>query len=74
MVTSRAEGDLTRDRVVDFADFHQWKGAFLTAGGSLAGFDFSFALNVPEPTGLVLAILSFACGSQLTRRNRPVPH
>jgi hypothetical protein len=57
MVTSRAQGDLVTDGVVDFADFRQWKGAFVGAGGSLAGLDLSFATNVPEPSAVGLALV-----------------
>jgi hypothetical protein len=69
-VTSRAQGDLVTNGVVDFDDFRQWKAAHLGMGGSLEGVDFSFATNVPEPnTGglLLLATTIAAC----LRRRRP---
>ena len=37
-----------RNGVVDFADFHQWKAAFLGAGGSLADVDLGFLAAVPD--------------------------
>jgi hypothetical protein len=54
-VTMRAQGDLTGDKLVTFADFRQWKTAILAGGGSLAGLDLSF-VSVPEPSALVLAL------------------
>jgi len=56
MVSSRAEGDLERNGVVDFLDFRQWKTAFLGGGGSLAGVDLGFVSSVPEPSAAVLAL------------------
>jgi hypothetical protein len=47
---TRAQGDLTNDTLVDFADFRQWK----TAAGS--GFA-SVTLGVPEPTTMLLLAL-----------------
>jgi hypothetical protein len=65
-VTTRAQGDLVRNNVVDFDDFHEWKAAFLSGGGSLAGVDLGFAGNVPEPaTGMLLL---FAGGMLCGRR------
>lgn len=57
-VTARTDGDLVDNNVVDFDDFHQWKNAFLGAGGSLAGLDVSFTNNVPEPTTAMLMLLA----------------
>jgi hypothetical protein len=69
-VTSRAQGDLVRDNVVDFKDFREWKAAFLAAGGSLDGIDFSFTTTVPEPaTGWLLT--GAACALFCHRRFRP---
>jgi hypothetical protein len=68
-VTSRAQGDLVTNRVVDFADFREWKTAFLGTGGSLAGLDLSFAENVPEPATQGLACVGL-CGLVLTSRSR----
>jgi hypothetical protein len=59
-VTARTDGDLVRNGVVDFDDFHQWKGAFLGAGGSLAGLNLSFADNVPEPSSWLLWVVIMA--------------
>lgn len=62
-VAARTDGDLTGDFFVDFADFRQWKTAFIGAGsgGSLEGIDFGF-LNVPEPATLTLFACSAAIG------------
>ncbi len=67
-VAGRSAGDLVRNGVVDFDDFREWKTAFLGGGGSLAGVDFGFLSNVPEPNtvGLLVAALAAA----MTRRNR----
>ena len=73
LVTARAQGDLTRDGVVNFSDFHEWKGAFLGAGGSLAGIDFGSLTNVPEPASLALALLAWMVSCQTIRRRRRVP-
>jgi hypothetical protein len=56
-VATRAEGDLVTNGVVDFADFREWKAAFVGAGGSLAGLDFRFGTNVPEPSALRLVLI-----------------
>jgi hypothetical protein len=71
-VLERGQGDLNRDRVVNFADFREWKTAFLGAGGALADVDFDVAANVPEPTTLGLALLASLAGSHpLYYRRRP---
>jgi hypothetical protein len=59
-VTLRSEGDLTGDRVVDFADFREWKTVHLGGGGSLEGLDLSFGSNVPEPASAALAFVAAA--------------
>jgi hypothetical protein len=55
-VSLRAQGDLVRNNVVDFDDFHEWKTAFLGGGGSLEGVDLGFLGNVPEPTTGILLL------------------
>jgi hypothetical protein len=70
MVATRAEGDLTRDGIVNFSDFHEWKGAYLGMGGSLAGVDLGILANIPEPASLALALLAVACASQSMRLRR----
>ena len=60
-VTSRTQGDLTGDLFVDFADFRQWKTAYLEAGGSLSGVNLSF-LVVPEPTSAWLLMVGGLLG------------
>jgi hypothetical protein len=60
-VSMRSDGDLVRNGRVDFDDFHQWKTAFLGAGGSLAELDLRFFTNAPEPTSIGLAMVA-ACG------------
>ena len=60
-MTTRSEGDLVRNGIVDFNDFRQWKTAFVGAGGSLAGLDLSLVAEVPEPTSLGLVVVA-ACG------------
>jgi hypothetical protein len=66
-VLERNQGDLTRDRVVDFDDFHEWKTAFLSAGGALDDVDFASMANVPEPATWGLALLAWSAGSRLFR-------
>jgi len=64
-VTMRSEGDLVRNNFVDFADFREWKAAFLNGGGSLADLELGFLSNVPEPsTGLLILLASgiLMCG------------
>jgi hypothetical protein len=68
-VTSRAQGDLVLNGIVDFADFREWKAVHLGMGGSLEGVDFSFA-NVPEPTSLALAIVAVGGLGARARRRR----
>ncbi|HJQ78809.1 MAG TPA: LamG domain-containing protein [Lacipirellulaceae bacterium] len=67
-VATRQQGDLVRNSVVDFDDFHEWKTAFLAGGGSLAGVDLSLAGNVPEPATVMLVLL--AAGPLLRRPQR----
>jgi hypothetical protein len=69
-VTMRAQGDLNGDDLVTFADFREWKTAFLTGGGSLAGVDVGFLSDpVPEPSSLALAfILLISFGARRPRR------
>jgi hypothetical protein len=50
--TTRIEGDLNRDGIVDFLDFDAWKTA---SQGSV-----SAAANVPEPTALVVLLTALA--------------
>jgi hypothetical protein len=69
-VTTRAQGDLNRDFVVNFTDFHEWKAAFLGTGGSLAGLDLRFLTNVPEPTSFALALLACVVGCHSIRQRR----
>ena len=55
----RSHGDLTGDNAVDFDDFIQWKGAFLSGGGSLAGVNFDFdSATVPEPATVIGAMVA----------------
>ena len=54
-VSARTDGDLVQNGIVDFADFDEWKTAFLSGGGSLTNVDFSFLANVPEPASAGLA-------------------
>jgi hypothetical protein len=66
-VTARADGDLTADGFVDFADFREWKAA--------AGLGSSSA--VPEPT-VYLLVVGIGLGMslwprRLRRRSRPIP-
>jgi hypothetical protein len=71
-VETRAGGDLVRNGIVDFADFHEWKNAFLGAGGSLAGVDLGFLASVPEPGTVALMLMGWAAitGNARTRRGR----
>ena len=69
-VTSREQGDLVRNGFVDFADFKEWKTAFLGGGGSLAGLDLGFlTTSVPEPsTGVLLLAAGLAAACVRKRR------
>ena len=67
-VAARTDGDLTGDFFVSFADFRQWKTAYLAASGSLDGVDLSFLTTpVPEPGSALLLTLGLAL---LTWRRR----
>jgi hypothetical protein len=61
-VPTRAQGDLTRDGVVSFPDFREWKTAFLAGGGTLAGIDLRLPENVPEPAGAILVLIAILFG------------
>lgn len=64
-VTTREEGDLTKDGVVNLDDWNEFKTAFLNNGGSLA--DLTASGAAPEPSALMLlAVLTSA--SSLRRR------
>lgn len=68
--TDRTAGDLVDNDFVDFADFRQWKTAFLEAGGSLEGINLDFLTAVPEPSSLMLvgaAVLGLALVSKRHR-------
>jgi hypothetical protein len=69
-VTMRAQGDLNGDELVTFADFREWKTAFLMGGGSLAGVNINFlSESVPEPSSIVLAsVFLISLGAFLRRR------
>jgi hypothetical protein len=54
--TERSEGDIVRNGMVDFADFRQWKTAFIAGGGALANVDLS-SVAVPEPSSLALLVV-----------------
>jgi hypothetical protein len=69
-VTMRSQGDLVANGVVDFADFRQWKTAFLAGGGSLVGLDLGLFNNIPEPATFV-SICAAAVVIFATRRQRP---
>jgi hypothetical protein len=69
MVSGRTDGDLVRDGIVNFADFEQWKTAFVGGGGSLADVDFSFLAGVPEPSSALLLLM--AGGMLMSGRRRP---
>jgi hypothetical protein len=68
LVSERTDGDIVRNGKVDFADFRQWKTAFIAGGGALDGIDVSF-LAVPEPSAIALALLGLI-GSRNLRRAR----
>jgi hypothetical protein len=57
--TLRSEGDLTLDGLVDVLDFHQWKTAFMGAGGTSEQIASAFAsLPIPEPAAATLAVFA----------------
>jgi hypothetical protein len=66
-VSERTGGDLVDDNVIDFDDFHEWKTAFVSGGGSVAGLDLGFA-NVPEPSAAALALMALMGACRLRRR------
>jgi hypothetical protein len=68
-VALRTQGDLDLNGVVNFADFREWKGAYVAGGGSMAGVNLDF-FAVPEPNTIGIAVLAacvLACGP--TRRS-----
>jgi hypothetical protein len=66
-VSARTMGDLVDDNVIDFADFHEWKVAFVSGGGSLAGLDLSFGANVPEPGTAALFLMAAIANAVFVR-------
>lgn len=62
-VTNRDEGDLNKDRFVDFDDYNEFKVAFLAAGGSLS------AIQIPEPSSVLLLAL-LTCAGMVRRREQ----
>ena len=62
-VTMREEGDLNQDGIVDFADFREWK-VNRDDGVPVP------SLSVPEPGGMLLAVLGAAGVLALFRRSR----
>jgi hypothetical protein len=70
LVATRDQGDLVRDGIVNFADFGEWKTAFLSGGGSLAEVNLSFLANVPEPASASLFFVAMALLSACRNRIR----
>jgi len=68
-VALRTQGDLNRDGKVEFADFREWKSAFLAGGGSLEGINLNFA-GVPEPTSACLVTFAAALMTTFGSRHR----
>ncbi len=68
---TRLEGNLSGDTggLVDFADFRQWKTAFIGTGSSLDGIDLSFAA-VPEPAAILLTAVGMVGIGTFGRRRR----
>jgi hypothetical protein len=66
MVSERADGDIVRNGKVDFADFRQWKTAFVGGGGALADIDLRF-LAVPEPTAAGCLLCGMLCFGSVRR-------
>jgi hypothetical protein len=62
-VTSRFEGDLTGDFLVDFADYREWKDAPKTNPASGSGSN----ETIPEPANITLLVVALGIGS-LARR------
>jgi hypothetical protein len=77
-VTMRSQGDLNGDEFVTFADFREWKTAFLMVGGSLADVDLNFlSESVPEPSSIAMACIllstlgrRFPRCARTTKKNR----
>jgi hypothetical protein len=68
LTTVRSAGDLTLDGVVDVLDFHEWKTAYLSAGGAASEIASAFAsLSIPEPSSAAIAL---AAGLGLAARGR----
>jgi PEP-CTERM motif len=68
-VAARSQGDLVQNGKVDFADFREWKAAFVGGGGSLAGVDLSFT-TVPEPATVSIVLVGLL-GVLGWRRSKP---
>jgi hypothetical protein len=66
LVSERTDGDIVRNGKVDFADFRQWKTAFVAGGGALESIDVSF-LAVPEPSATALILLGLIGAARVRR-------
>ena len=72
-VANRSFGDLTDDLIVNFADFRQWKTAFVAGGGSLADLDLNFA-SVPEPAAAALLAVGGLFATVAGKTRQPTGH
>ncbi|WP_252852433.1 PEP-CTERM sorting domain-containing protein [Aeoliella straminimaris] len=68
----RTSGDLVDNDFIDFADFRQWKTAFLQEGGSLEGINLDFLSNsaVPEPASLAMLGVAVLGVAVVMKRHR----
>jgi hypothetical protein len=65
---TRAQGDLTSDGVVNFADFRNWKDNRTAGSGSSTDDELFAGLGVPEPGSLALALFGALAWLAASRR------
>jgi hypothetical protein len=65
---TRAQGDLTNDGLVNFADFRNWKDNRTAGSGSMTDEELFAGLGVPEPGSLALALFGALAWLAASRR------